>query len=401
MKIAVIGAGTAGLAAAAFLNKSGHDVTIYEKFDSPRPLGAGLMLQPTGLAVLARLGLDKAAIEASSKIFGIQGHVVKTGKTIFDVSYSNLAPHIFGLGIHRNTLFSLLYDEVVKRNIRIINSACVDDVSYDGDKPVVMGSVYDVAVVAQGARSSLRQKFVKVKKDKSYPYAALWGVCRDHDGKFKNGLYQRYLKAKHMIGVMPMGKLNGDAVESVAFFWSLRAHEYETWRGEGLAAWQDYVVSLWPDVEPLISQFKTTHDLNFATYGDVCLHSCYNNRVVFIGDAAHATSPQLGQGANLGLLDAYRLDECLRQTDDINSAIKNYAISRKKHVRFYQTASHWLTPFFQSDSIVRPMLRDLSFGVMCKIPFVKTEMVRTLSGIKTGLFSNMNPGDIHPDYGIR
>ena len=405
MKIAIIGAGTSGLSAAAFLKRTGHDVILYERFDTPRPIGAGLMLQPTGLAVLARLGLDKQAIGASSRIDSIKGHVARTGKTIFDLSYQYLAPHIFGLGIYRGTLFSLLHNEVLRQQVPIVTGSSIEDIGYEGDKPFITDGKrrhgpFDLVINAQGARSPLRQKFMRIRKDKPYPYAAVWGVCRDREGAFKNALYQRYQKARHMIGVMPMGRLNGEPYESAAFFWSLRSHEYDLWRNQRLPAWQDYVASLWPEVEPLVRQFTSPDDLNFATYGDVVLHHCHNHRLVFIGDAAHATSPQLGQGANMGLLDALILDECLKADGDINNALMSFDAKRKKHLRFYQTASHWLTPFFQSDSRLRPWLRDTTFGAMCRLPYLKTEMVRTLAGIKTGLFSHMNPGNIHPDYDL-
>lgn len=407
-KIAVIGAGTSGLAAAAFLKRSGHTVTIHERFDSPRPLGAGLMLQPTGLAVLAQLGLDKQAISASSRIEGIQGLVARSEKVIFDVSYSRLAPHLFGLGIHRGTLFTLLFNEVKRLEIPIVTGSCIEDIHYDaGNLPHIVDSAgqkhgpFDLVINAQGARSALRSRFVKVKRDKAYPYAAVWGVCKDRDGKFARMLHQRYLKAHHMIGVMPMGRLNGDDCESVAFFWSLRAKDYEAWQKRGLNHWQEQVISLWPEVESLVRQFKTADELSFATYGDVCLASYHADKVVFIGDAAHATSPQLGQGANMGLLDAWALNEQLGAEKDVKSALKTFEKKRMKHVRFYQTASHWLTPFFQSDSRWHPVLRDASFNLMCKVPYVHTQMVRTLAGIKTGLFSHMNPGDIHSDYALR
>ncbi|THD48094.1 MAG: FAD-dependent monooxygenase [Bradyrhizobium sp.] len=406
MKIAVVGAGISGLSAAAFLKRSGHDVVIYEQFDTPRPLGSGLMLQPTGLAVLARLGLDKAAIGASSPILGIQGRVAGAERVIFDVSYRTLAPHLFGLGIHRGTLFSLLHDETNRQKIPVVTSVVVADATYDADNKPLLGDgknrhgPFDLVINAQGMRSPLRQKFAEVKKDRMYPYAAVWGVCRDTAGAFKNHLYQRYQKARHMIGVMPVGKLNGDACESVAFFWSLRTHEYDLWREQGLQAWRRHVVALWPEVEALAGQFETLDDLSFATYGDVVLRSCCNHRMVSIGDAAHATSPQLGQGANMGLMDALVLDECLRQTEDVNAAIKTYAEKRKRHIGFYQTASHWLTPFFQSDASFHPILRDATFGLMCKLPYLGTEMVRTLAGVKTGLFTSMNPGTIHPDYDL-
>jgi 2-polyprenyl-6-methoxyphenol hydroxylase-like FAD-dependent oxidoreductase len=407
VKIAIIGAGTTGLAAAAFLKRSGHNITVYERFETPRPIGAGLMLQPTGLAVLAQLELDKRAIAASSKIDGIQGQLVRGGKTIFNLSYRALAPHYFGLGIYRGTLFDLLYGEIQRLEVPVVTACEISDITYTTDRMpcITHGNVsygpFDLVINAQGARSPLREKFTVVKKDKPYPYAAVWGVCKDYEGVFKNALYQKYDKAHHMIGIMPMGDLNHDGCESVAFFWSLRRHEYTQWREQGITAWQEYVISLWPETTPLITQFTKPDDLNFATYGDVCLKKCYSHRVLFMGDAAHASSPQLGQGANMGLVDAFTFNACLTEHGNLDAAMKAFSAKRKNHIRFYQMASHWLTPFFQSDSQWMPFIRDTTFSSMCKLPFIKTEMVRSLAGVKTGLFSTMNPGDIHPDYDVK
>ena len=64
--IAVAGCGPAGMAAALLLAKQGHRVTIYERFVEPGPVGSGLMIQPTGLAVLDRLGLAAALTAAAA-----------------------------------------------------------------------------------------------------------------------------------------------------------------------------------------------------------------------------------------------------------------------------------------------------------------------------------------------
>jgi len=61
-RIAVIGSGTRGLAATTILSRDGRDVSVFERFDEPRPLGAGILLQPTGLACPACLGLDDETI---------------------------------------------------------------------------------------------------------------------------------------------------------------------------------------------------------------------------------------------------------------------------------------------------------------------------------------------------
>ena len=59
LDIAIAGCGIAGLASAAMLARDGHRVTIFERFAAPAPVGSGLLLQPTGLAVLRAMGLDR------------------------------------------------------------------------------------------------------------------------------------------------------------------------------------------------------------------------------------------------------------------------------------------------------------------------------------------------------
>ena len=72
--IAIVGCGVAGQAAALFLHRAGHRVEIFERFESPRPIGAGLLIQPTGQAVLERLGLAEAALAHGAKVTRMLGH---------------------------------------------------------------------------------------------------------------------------------------------------------------------------------------------------------------------------------------------------------------------------------------------------------------------------------------
>src|SRR5688572_23986745 len=101
LDIAVAGCGIAGLAAALLLRRNGHHVIIYERFAEPRPLGSGLMLQPTGLAVLAELGLAAEIAACSAPIVRIHGRN-RLGETVLDARYADLGmPGACGLGIHR------------------------------------------------------------------------------------------------------------------------------------------------------------------------------------------------------------------------------------------------------------------------------------------------------------
>ena len=115
----------------------------------------------------------------------------------------------------------------------------------------------------------------------------------------------------------------------------------------------------------------------------------HDGPVVFIGDAAHGTSPQLGQGANLGLLDAYALARAIAGTGDLTSALASFARRRDGPVRFYRQASHLLTPFFQSRSGALGLLRDAFMGMSCHLPGMRGLMGSTLAGTRRGWLSSV------------
>lgn len=112
----------------------------------------------------------------------------------------------------------------------------------------------------------------------------------------------------------------------------------------------------------------------------------HGERVAVLGDAAHALSPQLGQGVNLALVDAAVLAECLAESG-LEEALETYTCRRRKHVGFYQFATRWTTPFFQSDYLELGRIRDLGFPVGMKVPWVRRQMVATMAGLKNGVFT--------------
>ncbi len=125
-----------------------------------------------------------------------------------------------------------------------------------------------------------------------------------------------------------------------------------------------------------------------ASYRHVTLPRCNVGPVLFIGDAAHGTSPQLGQGANLGLLDAHALSGALAETIDLGAALALFARRRSSSVRFYRQASHLLTPFFQSRLWPLGLLRDAFMGTACHVPGLRPMMATTLAGLRRGWLSS-------------
>jgi 2-polyprenyl-6-methoxyphenol hydroxylase-like FAD-dependent oxidoreductase len=407
LRIGIAGAGTTGLAAAAFLARAGHDISIFERFDAPRPLGAGILLQPTGLACLGRLGLDRDVIARGARIDAIEGKTAH-GRTVLDMAYAGLAPHCFGLGIHRGALFDVLHHEVQRLDVTVTTTTSVAATRLERHGRLLVDTSgrehgpFDLVIDATGLRSTLRKEADPAVRERMFPWSALWAaVPLPAAWPGAATLRQRYDSASVMIGVLPVGKRPGDDRNLAAFFWSLRGDTYDAWRAAGIEAWRRRVLGIWPEIAPLIAGLRRPDDLTFATYADLTLRAPVADRLAIIGDAAHCTSPQLGQGANLGLADALILTSSLATHGTVSAALSAYAAERQRHVRFYQFASRWLTPFFQSESRIASTIRDITFAPMGRLPILQNEMLATLAGIKTGFFTRLDPGTWCADYALK
>ena len=255
-------------------------------------------------------------------------------------------------------------------------------------------ALFDLVIDASGRNSQLADAYGDFAINRPYPYGALWGVCRDEHQTFAtDSLKQIYDGAKVMIGALAIGKQPQNADDHFAFFWSIARRDLENTLSKGIEAWRARVTSYWPQISQFTEQFQNFDDLTWAEYGHKTLSSRIRGRLVFVGDAAHAMSPQLGQGANLGLIDAYVLAQNISKFRSLDDALEEYQKARRGHLGFYQLASEWMTPFFQSDSRSAAFVRDLFFAQMCRTPWLRTEMMRTLAGMKTGLLSHLDPGD--------
>lgn len=379
LDIAIAGCGPAGLAAALLLHRDGHRVNLYERFEAPRPIGSGLMLQPTGLAVLEQLGLADALLAHGARIARLTGEA--DGRTILDVHYSALDGKRFGLGTHRATLFAILHGAVLAAGIPIHTDCEIAGSVLEGERrrlrlPQGDSAPVDLIVDALGARSPLAGN-----GGHALAYGALWATLPWQDDFDESALQQRYRHASMMVGVLPTGRQPGSETRQAAFFWSLRADRLDLWRARGLASWKTEVSALWPATRPLLDAIVDPDQLTFARYAHRTLAAPAEPGLIHIGDAWHSTSPQLGQGANMALLDAWALAQALRERDTLADALARAVALRRQHVRLYQAMSRWLTPVYQSDGRLVPLLRDRLIGPISKLPPVMRLQAAMVSGL--------------------
>jgi len=360
MRIGIAGAGIGGLAVATLLARDGHKVVVFDQFETPQPVGSGLMLQETGLTILGRLNLRDEMERLGAPINRLYGLSAPSGRAVLDVRYSALRSSLKGLGVQRGALFNLLYRTArdagveIEAGTEIITAqAMIGSLVDSGGKT---HGPFDLIVDALGVRSPLADS-----AHNDLPYGALWATLPWPVGDVFNGgaLEQRYRAARQMTGVMPSGRANTSAPEMATYFWSLKVSDEAAWRDAPLQHWKDEAIALWPETAGLLTHIHRHEDLTFARYRHRTYWPCVEGRLVHLGDSWHAASPQLGQGANNALLDAYALAEGLRRAgNDVAEALSLYAKMRAGHVRLFQMMSFLFTPVYQSDSHILPWFRD-------------------------------------------
>lgn len=362
--IAIAGCGPCGLASALLLARAGHRIVVFERFAEPQPIGSGLMIQPTGLAVLRRLGLAEQIMREGTRIERLHG--MAGSRVVLAVGYEALKvrPAMFGIGIHRASLFAALYDALLAEGIELRTGHTISGSGTCGAQRCLQfadGSTsepFDLVVDALGTRSTLA-----AAGRGELTYGALWASLDWPDSLDlpRDTLSQRYRRSSTMAGVLPLGPGRG-LHERLAFFWSMKGSDHTRWQDDGLARWKEQVRDLWPACDPLLDQIADPAELTFARYAHRTLSQPAEEAMIHIGDAWHSASPQLGQGANMALLDAWALSVAMARNGDVAAALRDAVDVRSQHVRIYQWLTWLFTPVYQSDSRVLPFVRDRLVG---------------------------------------
>jgi 2-polyprenyl-6-methoxyphenol hydroxylase-like FAD-dependent oxidoreductase len=396
-RIAIIGAGTAGLSTAIFLASQGHDITLIERAPALTSVGAGILLQPSGLHVLSQLNCLPAMQQYGHRIDALYGWT-QSGRTIMKVEYAHLQDSCdsFGLGVHRAALCHVLDTALAAVPHKRWFSCEVNSITQTEKEAIVHfmreGESYqenfDAVLIANGSASHLRPSNL-LRYDKQYPWGAMWLIrplTEDLASLNSPRLQQRYHRSSVMLGILPTGYTPADrTTPMLSLFWSLPVSEMSNWQSENfdLAGWKKQVHTLWPELFPLINNVQHASELLPATYRDVILSHWGEGRVGIIGDAAHAMSPQLGQGANMALLDALAIANAVEKSDNWDNAWQYFAQERSGSIRFYQGMSRLLTPLFQSNIMGAGWLRDIALPTSYLLPWLRKQMAETVAGRKT------------------
>lgn len=246
LRIAIVGSGTAGPAAAIFLARAGHRVHLFERAPEKLPVGAGFLLQPTGMAVLERLGLKEALLPHIARISRLYCHT-RQGRVLLDLPYDELGDGLYGAGTHRATLLDLLLNAAHEAGATMTWGVAMQGLSRDAaQRPVLCDASgaehgpFDLVLVCDGAQSALRA-FSGIKSNVShYPWGALWFIGKRTPEFDPHTLWQCVGSTRELLGFLPTGTHD----DLISMFWSIRLDKIAAWRAGSLQAWKQQILTL-------------------------------------------------------------------------------------------------------------------------------------------------------------
>lgn len=330
LKAIVIGAGIGGLTTAIAMQQAGYEVEIYEKVSELRPAGAGISLWSNGVKVLNRLGLG----EQLAGIGGTMNRMEYRSHQDEPLSHIDLMPLIMQVGqrpypVSRTELQTMLLEAAGTNNVHL-EMRCVD-VEESGDRVTAIfengyRATGDILVGADGIHSQVREYVLSEPMTPRYADYVNWnGIVDAQPGLCDADNWVIYVGEGKRASMMPIG---GDRFY---FFFGApmpkgTAVDPKDRRDELaniFAGWPAPVQSLIQALDPLETNRLEIHDLDPPK-------RLARGRTVLIGDAAHATTPTLGQGGCQAVEDAEVLTRYLVTTNiSVPDALQRYEAERK------------------------------------------------------------------------
>jgi 2-polyprenyl-6-methoxyphenol hydroxylase-like FAD-dependent oxidoreductase len=186
---------------------------------------------------------------------------------------------------------------------------------------------------------------------------------------------------RDVVGLLPLGP-GATGRDEVSFFWNAQLSDVERIKARGFAAWRAQIEAFAPEARGILQHLHDFDQLSFSTHADVTMDRWHTARVVVMGDAAHAMNPQLGLGANMGLVDAAVLADCLDsvQPPAVAVALLDYQQRRQRQLRFYQRVSRALGSLHRLDSQYAGWPRALVLGASQHLPFMRQQVLKAVFG---------------------
>jgi|1186.fasta_scaffold06491_2 2-polyprenyl-6-methoxyphenol hydroxylase-like FAD-dependent oxidoreductase len=375
LDVVVVGAGIGGLAAALLLARAGASVSLLERATRPTGAGAGILLQPNGLAVLTGLGLADG-LERSGHRIGASTVHGRGRSPIARLAAPDFGPgfdHV--LAVRRGLLHEALLAAVCDTpGIDFRAGATVHAAATDGsvdlewlDRHSTIAA--DLVVGADGVASTVREGGTFGVRDRPATTSYLRGLVPRRGAE---------LEGEHWTALGLFGGAPVDA-GTCCFYGSAAARPVATALAAGdLAACRTAWARVLPVAGDLLGRLPGFAALLVDRVERVDCARWHDGRLVLLGDAAHAMAPTLGQGANSALVDAAVLTAELLVTGSLPEALERYGRRRRSKVAAVQDRADRLARLSGLTGPVRRGIRDAGMRVLAGRPGPAARLARVV-----------------------
>ncbi len=329
--ISIIGAGIGGLTLGNILKQHQYDFTIYESAPEIKPVGAGIMMAVNAMQVFDRLGLKEKIEEAGNKVH----RIVIANESLQPISKTEILEleaqyNSCNVAIHRAELQRILAENLPPASIRLNHSLQTIEkkenyiLNFENKNQVESNIVFG----ADGIKSPIRNQILKT------------GTIRHSGQKCWRGLVDFDLPEKHHQEAFEMwgkGKRFGFVkISDKKVYWYACINEKSFGRYLEIA-------EIFKDFDPLVLKIIEATSLENIICNIISdlapIPKWYAENLCLIGDAAHATTPNMGQGACQAIEDAYIIGKLLEKDQDFNAIFEGFQNIRRKKVDYIVNTS--------------------------------------------------------------
>lgn len=334
LKVIIVGAGMGGLTAALAMQQLGYDVEIYDRAQRLEQAGAAISLWSNGVKVLNRLGLGREIAAIGGRMEGMT-YRRSTGELLTDFCFEPLVRRVGQrpYPVSRADLQQMLLAAVGPERVRL-GHTCVGVEEDDQAATAVFEGGHratgDLVVGADGTHSTIRDHVLGRATRRRYAGYVNWNGLVPADPAFgPEGRWVVHVGAGQRASVMPVGD------RRLYFFFDVplplgldgRRERYREELSRHFDGWAPPVRALIERLDPERTNRIEIHDIE-------PLPRLVRGRLALLGDAAHSTTPDLGQGGCQAMEDAWVLGNVLCTT---NRSVPD-ALSRYEAARLSRTA---------------------------------------------------------------
>jgi 2-polyprenyl-6-methoxyphenol hydroxylase-like FAD-dependent oxidoreductase len=374
-RVLIIGGGIGGLSLAAGLLESGIEASVYEQAPSLGRVGAGLTLWANALRALRKLGLAESVIASGSRIH--QGEIRNARGRTLAVSRPGELEERFGeptIAIHRAELHGILLSALPASSVRL-GEKCVrveqDEsgvtVHFESGRSERAG----LLVAADGIHSVVRGQLFPEVRPRYAGYTAWRGVVRTEDSAAL-GVSSETWGPGSRFGIL--------RIDETQVYWFATANapagerrtadEQKDFLRKRFRGWHH-------PIQMLIESTPADKILHTDIYDIEPLNSWRAGRVVLLGDAAHATTPNLGQGGCMAIESGVVLARCLKEESELAAALARYEAERMPRTRWITEQSWKIGRAGQWENPLACGMRDLLVS-MAPESMLKKQLARAV-----------------------